>query len=157
MRRKEILSLTWNKVELKNRLIELEAKDTKNNKPRIIPICDELYAVLKNVPEAIHDKHVFLFRGKPVIDIRTALKSACVKAKIPYGRKVKNGFTFHDLRHTFNTNMRKAGVPESVIMEITGHTTKEMFDRYNTIDKADLKKAIEMFSAKCENALTKSM
>ena len=53
--------------------------------------------------------------------------------------------------------MRKAGVPESVIMEITGHTTREMFDRYNTIDKADLKKAIEMFSVKLDQILTKSM
>ena len=135
----------------------LEAKDTKNNKPRTIPICDELYEVLRIIPETIHDKHVFLFRKKPVTDIATVLKTACRKAQIPYGRKVKNGFTFHDLKHTFNTNMRKAGVTESVIMEITGHSTREMFDRYNTIDKADLKKAIEMFSAKYEKTLTKSM
>ena len=26
-------------------------------------------------------------------------------------------------------------VPESVIMEITGHSTREMFDRYNTVDE----------------------
>ena len=37
--------------------------------------------------------------------------------------------------------MRKAGVPESVIMEITGHSTREMFDRYNTVDHKDLKEA----------------
>ena len=59
-----------------------------------------------------------------------------------YGRYTKNGFIFHDLRHTFNTNMRKAGVAESVIMEITGHSTREMFDRYNTIDGEDLRQAI---------------
>jgi hypothetical protein len=29
--------------------------------------------------------------------------------------------------------MRKAGVPEKLIMKITGHSTREMFDRYNTI------------------------
>ncbi len=39
--------------------------------------------------------------------------------------------------------MRKAGVPESVIMEITGNTTREMFDRYNTIDEDDAKKAVD--------------
>jgi len=49
----------------------------------------------------------------------------------------------HDLRHTFNTNMRKAGVSESVIMAITGHSTREMFDRYNTIDEEDVKKAVD--------------
>ena len=39
--------------------------------------------------------------------------------------------------------MRKAGVPESVIMAITGHSTREMFDRYNTVDMADTRKAVD--------------
>jgi integrase len=68
-----------------------------------------------------------------------------------YGRFVKSGFIFHDLRHTFNTNMRKAGVPESVIMEITGHSSREMFDRYNRVDEEDAREAInrlEVFFAK---------
>ena len=38
--------------------------------------------------------------------------------------------------------MRKAGVPESVIMKITGHSTREMFDRYNTIDQEDTREAV---------------
>ena len=68
--------------------------------------------------------------------------SACKKAGIQFGRKHPNGFTFHDLRHTFTTNMRKAGVSESVIMKITGHTTREMFDRYNAVDFTDIQTAI---------------
>jgi hypothetical protein len=38
--------------------------------------------------------------------------------------------------------MRKAGVPESVIMKITGHSTREMFDRYNTVDEEDARDAV---------------
>jgi hypothetical protein len=38
--------------------------------------------------------------------------------------------------------MRKAGVEESVIMEITGHSTREMFDRYNMIDADDATRAM---------------
>ena len=41
--------------------------------------------------------------------------------------------------------MRKAGVAESVIMEITGHSTRKMFDRYNTIDEEDTRKAVDQF------------
>ena len=37
--------------------------------------------------------------------------------------------------------MRKAGVSESVIMEITGHSTRTMFDRYNTVDLEDTRQA----------------
>ena len=146
MRRGEILGLTWDKVDLANRMIRLEAKDTKDNEARNIPIPDELYKYLTSMPNRIQDsgkgRHVFQFKGQPIKgDIRTSLKKACQKAGISYGRFIKAGFIFHDLRHTFNTNMRKAGIQESVIMAITGHSTREMFDRYNTIDDEDVQTA----------------
>ena len=71
------------------------------------------------------------------------LREACNSAGIIYGRFKKGGFIYHDFRHTFNTNMRKAGVPESVIMKITGHSSRAMFDRYNTVDEGDPRQAIE--------------
>jgi len=147
MRRGEILKLTWNKIDLGNRFIKLKPEDTKDSEPRKIPICNELLEVLSVLPNRIQksadDNHVFLYQGKPVADIRTGLQTACKDAGIIYGRKIINGFIFHDLRHTFNTNMRKAGIAESVIMEITGHSTREMFDRYNTVDEDDKKLAID--------------
>lgn len=147
MRQGEILALTWDKVDMEKRLIRLEAKDTKDREPRQIPISGPLYEVLKTIPRAIHDNHVFQYKGKPVSDIRTGLIKACKAAKIPYGRFVKDGFVFHDLRHTFNTYMRKAGVPESLIMDITGHSTREMFDRYNTLDHDDKKQAMDQLQS----------
>ena len=80
-----------------------------------------------------------------------SLERACVKAEIPYGRKIEGGFTLYDLRHTFNTNMRKAGVQESVIMAITGHSTREMFDRYDTIDTEDTRKAVDQLDVFFQN------
>jgi integrase len=124
----EILNLTWDKVDLANRMIRLEAKDTKDKEKRNIPICDELFNMLvslsNRIQETNEDNHVFLYNGSPVKDIRVSLKRACKRAGIKYGRFVEGGFIFHDLRHTFNTNMRKAGVSESVIMDITGHSTR---------------------------------
>jgi integrase len=69
------------------------------------------------------------------------------------------GLTFHDLRHTFVTDMRKAGVPEKLIMKITGHSTREMFDRYNTItpdekDQASVQLVSFRSNPKKENAVT---
>jgi integrase len=66
--------------------------------------------------------------------IRTTFLKACHMMGI-------EDFRFHDLRHTFNTNMRKAGVDQSVIMKLTGHKTAAMFHRYNTVDTADAKEA----------------
>ncbi len=143
MRRSEILNLEWNMVNLKNRSIKLPAELTKDKEARTIPISDRLHAILKAVPRAIHDNHVFLYKGRPVAHIRTGLRRACKKAGVEYGRFVKGGFIFHDLRHTFNTNMRKAGVAESVIMAMTGHSTRAMFDRYNKVDLDDTRQAVD--------------
>ena len=143
----EILGLTWDKVDLENRFIKLEAADNKDKEPRLIPICGELYEILKEQPPALHHSHVFTYRGNPITtDFKRSFATAMQDAGIPHGRKVKGGFTFHDLRHTYVTFMRKAGVAESVIMKITGHSTREMFDRYNTIDADDAKSAMELFS-----------
>jgi integrase len=157
MRLGEILSLTWDKVDLNNRLIRLEAADTKDKEARNIPICDELYDLLRGIARGIHDNHVFLRGGKSFGRLDGSLKTACKKAGIPYGRYVKDGFVFHDLRHTFNTNMRKAGVPESVIMEITGHSTREMFDRYNTIDTEDVRKGINQLERYLEQSVDQNV
>lgn len=50
---------------------------------------------------------------------------------------------FHDLRRTAATNLRRAGVPEEVVMKITGHSTNTMFKRYGIVDSGDVRKAIE--------------
>lgn len=47
--------------------------------------------------------------------------------------------------------MRKSGVPESVTMKIAGHSTREMFDRYNTVDEEDTKEAVDRFEFFLEN------
>ena len=39
--------------------------------------------------------------------------------------------------------MRKAGVPESGIREITDHSTPEMLGRHKSIDAADAKQEVE--------------
>ncbi|MBT3368237.1 MAG: site-specific integrase [Nitrospina sp.] len=151
MRRGEILQLRWPMADMKARTITLEASMTKDNEKRIIPISPSLHETLKGIPRALHDDHILMFRGKPLDAIGKALQRACVKAGIPYGRKTENGFTFHDLRHSFNTNMRKAGVPESVIMAITGHSTREMFDRYNTVDLEDTRQAVNTLEVFFQN------
>jgi integrase len=151
MRKGEILNLTWEHIDMKGRIIQLQASETKDREARRIPICDGLYAILSNIPRAIHDNHVFLYRGKPIKDIMTALRRACRDAGIPYGRKSKEGFVFHDTRHCFNTNMRKSGVPESVIMKITGHSTTEMFLRYDTVDETDTRNAVDRMQGFLKN------
>ena len=48
MRRGEIVSLRWQNVDLLNRLVRLNAGETKNGDGRIIPLGDELLESLKS-------------------------------------------------------------------------------------------------------------
>ena len=54
------------------------------------------------------------------------------------------GCCFNDLRRTAVRNLRRAGVAESVIMRITGHHTRGVFERYNITDQSDTIEAGKM-------------
>ena len=49
---------------------------------------------------------------------------------IPYGQRVQNGWTIHDLRHTCLTNMALEGIPLHAIKEFAGHRNISETIRY---------------------------
>jgi integrase len=138
MRAGEVYNLAWDRVDFKQRVIRLESEDTKNSEPRVIYLNDELLDIMCEAGKVrgFGHKRVFTYKGQPIASIKTCFRRACRMAGI-------DNFRFHDLRHTFNTNMRKAGVDQSVIMKLTGHKTPSMFQRYNTVDLADAKDAYQ--------------
>jgi integrase len=140
MRKGEILNLTWDRVDLKAGLLRLRPEDTKTREGRPIPLTKELSEMLRNATIYLDVSGqrvpwIFTYAGKRILSVRRAFEVACRKAGI-------DNVMFHDLRPTFVTNMRRAGVDYFRTMAVTGHKTITVFKRDNTIDEADLRQAM---------------
>jgi len=145
-RRGEILDLRWNQVDLHERIIRLNPDQAKNRTGRLVAIEGELLTVLKaqwDLRKLIQlpgqsTAHIcpFVFhnRGKSIIDFQYAWDKALNATGLA-------GKIFHDFRRTAVRNMVRAGVPERVAMEISGHKTRSVFDRYNIVSEEDLREA----------------
>ena len=79
-------------------------------------------------------EYLFARGSNPIKDFRESWDLACQRAGVP-------DLLFHDLRRTAVRNLRRAGVAETVIMKITGHRTRGMFERYNITDQSDTQDA----------------
>lgn len=146
MREGEILNLRWLQVDLISQQIILEPGTTKNKKGRIVPLNlnPELYQTMvfqKDLRDTHHPQCPWVcFRdGHKIKDFRGAWAKACKATGL-------EGKLFHDLRRTAIRNMIRAGISERVAMEISGHRTRAVFDRYNIVDEKDIMKAGERLS-----------
>jgi integrase len=133
MRKGEIINLKWAQVDLQKGLITLRREETKTGRGRVVPISQRLKSVLQVLPRKC--SQVFLYRDRPIRNFNTAFAVAVKSSSL-------KGLWFHDLRHCFVTRMRRSGVPDRVVMEITGHRTFECFRRYDIISTDDLLAAV---------------
>jgi integrase len=88
---------------------------------------------------------VFHVDGRPLGDWRKRWARACLRAGFASQDPETKTITVHKLRYdtrrTVVRNLTRAGVPERVAMEITGHKTRSVFDRYNIVSERDLQDA----------------
>ena len=123
MRKGEILTLRWDQADFEQGIISLE--DTKNHERRDIPMDETVKATLHGLERK--GDLVFPSKNQTRIDdtrIHLAFHEALKKSGI-------TDFRFHDLRHTFASNLvMQEGVELNDVRELLGHKKMDMTLRY---------------------------
>jgi integrase len=119
--------------------------DDKEEGHKLVPLSSRAAEAIRSQPVRLHSPYVFVNpkTGRPWYQ-RTVdqwRRKAVADAGLP-------DVWFHDTRRSFITNARRAGIPESVIMKITGHKTREVFERYNIVNEDDVRDAVALMEAR---------
>ena len=132
-RKREILELEWREVDAPGGVVRLSPARSKTRVGRVLPISAPIGAVLarRRAQRLGRDPLVFRRDGVTVRAWRTAWPEACRRAGVP-------GRLLHDCRRTTARNLVRAGVPERVAMQLTGHRSRAIFDRYNIVHEEEL-------------------
>lgn len=144
-RLREILSLTWQDIDLGRRRAVIKAENAKSGRARQLPLSDEAVAILRQIPKS-HEyvfssdgrKHDYFIRS----DFNRALRLTGIK-----------DFRFHDLRHTWASWHVQDGTPLMVLKELGGWEKLEMVNKYAHLSGEHLSKfsGVVTFLAQKEN------
>jgi integrase len=137
-----VIGLTWREIDMAGSVIRLDPDRSKTKAGRLLPMSQPLKEVLqRRVAARRLDKPLVFHRdGEPVIDWRKAWEAACKAAGFP-------GKRLHDCRRTAARNLIRSGTPERVAMQLTGHKTRSVFDRYNIVSESDLRAGVDRLAA----------
>jgi integrase len=146
-----LLSLRWDQVDFSNSQIVLNPGTTKSGKGRTLPIYGHMREWLLLQQAEREAKHpscpfVFVHDGHRITEFRKAWASACERAR-------QKGLLFHDLRRSAVRNMRLAGIPKNVAVQITGHKTRSIFDRYSIVGGQEVQDAAAKLEKRFKSSL----
>jgi integrase len=121
LRKSELLNLKWEQIDFNTNTASIV--DTKNQEDRQIPLNETARKIL----EGMERKSPYVFRdaeGSTFIDVRYSFENAVKKTGL-------QDFRFHDLRHTFASNLiMQEGVELNDVRELLGHKRIDMTLRY---------------------------
>jgi len=142
----EVLSLKWGEIDLRVGMLLKKAADTKEAKDRVGVLEKEPLELLKEIKERTIKKG----ESQLVIDSSyvfnlTLDKHLSYDTYYQNYRKAVNGtkwhkFNIHDQRGSLVTRWRQEGKDRELTKLQTGHSTNDMYDKYNVTRAEELKK-----------------
>ena len=140
MRANEIRGMTVSCFDFKNRSVTLTGGYTKNKKTAVFDLKPETASQLNEyLSGKLPNVKAFAMPNQPVKMIKEDLK----KAKIPYKTDEVQA-DFHGLRHSFITNLARAGVHPSDAQALARHSSITLtMNLYTHTKRESLRKIID--------------
>jgi integrase len=147
-------NLRWDQIDLASKIIRFQPGKTGGE--IIMPLNPVLADYLGRLAKSKADETlVFPSLAQRNISplskyFRKIMKRAGIEQRVIRERKAESGgrcvnaLTFHSLRHTFNSILANAGIPEETRMALTGHTSREMNQRYTHRELAIYREAVSV-------------
>ena len=129
LRRGELLGLTWGDVDLLQARLTVRGASAKSGITRHVPLNTEAVSVLRRWKPADAAESAPVFPGPDggaMFSLKTAWAKVATAATL-------DGFTFHDLRHTFASKLVQRGVDLNTVRELLGHADIKMTLRYSQL------------------------
>ncbi|MEK6714020.1 MAG: site-specific integrase [Nitrospirota bacterium] len=138
MRRAELFNLRWHDIDFNKGIIHLLR--TKNGEKREIPMNQAVNTAITKARKHPGSEYVFCTKtGNCYTDIRK-----------PFARSLKRAgiadFRFHDLRHTFASQLAMASVDLNTIRELMGHKSMRMTIRYAHLSSNHKNHAVDLLN-----------
>ena len=142
MRRGELFDLTINDVDLKQRHVVVRGSSAKSGKTRVIPLNKESNKILAVWIQESKPKDLVFpspVSGKRFDNINKSWKRLLEEAQL-------SDFRFHDLRHTFASNLVMTGSDIYTVSELLGHSDVTVTKRYAHLAPEHKSKAVELLN-----------
>jgi integrase len=124
VRRGELFSLTWERVDLDHAMLTVEAASAKSGRTRHVPLNAVALETLRGWrAQSGGEGLVFVSDGARFTNVRKAWGAVLRSAKI-------ERFRWHDLRHHFASSLVMKGVDLATVRELMGHSDFALTLRY---------------------------
>lgn len=133
-RRNELLTLTWDRVDLERRTVRLVRLKAGQNP--VMPLNERAHEVLTALKVKAKSDCVFTGpKGQRLTTIRHSFENACRRAGL-------KGLRLHDLRHSFATRLIRRGVDIVTVQSLLGHVSVVMTQRYTHTNEDQRRDAV---------------
>lgn len=138
MRQSEIFGLKWQNIHFERSLIYIP--HTKSGERQQVPMSDIVKRAIISVPKHPDSPYIFCNEdGRPYTNVRKSFDAALKKCGII-------DFHFHDMRHTFASQLVMAGVDIKSVQELLRHKSIEMTMRYAHLSADHKMRAVEILN-----------